>query len=151
MDLKKHERKGQGLVEYSLIMVLVVLVGMIGLFFFGPAVKSTYAQVVCEMEGVSGDPGCYYFLRDGSSLGGGQAVVTWKQAPGALRYDVKTRTAGCHNTGVCPSAPRGGVYEASEVCNVGVCTVSFASNAGRYVTIIAYGAKGTRTEYGIIP
>lgn len=150
MDFHHNERKGQGLIEYALIMVLVVLVGMIGLFFLGPSVKQTYAKVMCHMEGVGGDPGCYYFLEDQSSVGNRQVVVTWTEAPGALRYDVETRTWTCQRLNC--SSFRGDTFEAGDICRNGTCSAVISPwYAGRYVTIRAYGSKGTRTILGEIP
>ncbi|MBI9046004.1 MAG: pilus assembly protein [Anaerolineaceae bacterium] len=38
--------KGQGLVEYALIMVLIVLVVLIILRLFGPAVGNAYSNII---------------------------------------------------------------------------------------------------------
>jgi pilus assembly protein Flp/PilA len=38
--------KGQGLVEYALILVLVALVVLVVLVIFGPAVGNTYSNIV---------------------------------------------------------------------------------------------------------
>jgi pilus assembly protein Flp/PilA len=38
--------KGQGLVEYALILVLVAMVVFVMLLLFGPALANTYSNVV---------------------------------------------------------------------------------------------------------
>ena len=45
MRLRPME-KGQGLVEYALIIILVTMVVMILLLIFGPAVGNTYSNVL---------------------------------------------------------------------------------------------------------
>jgi pilus assembly protein Flp/PilA len=37
---------GQGILEYALIFVLVILVVIIVLYLFGPAINSWYAEIV---------------------------------------------------------------------------------------------------------
>lgn len=41
--------KGQGLVEYALILVLVVLVVIVMLYLFGPAVGNMYSTVMVQL------------------------------------------------------------------------------------------------------
>lgn len=41
--------KGQGLVEYALILVLVAMVVFIVLLLFGPALANTYLNVVSSI------------------------------------------------------------------------------------------------------
>jgi len=45
MQYRPAER-GQGLVEYALIMVLVAMVVFIMLLLFGPALANTYSNIV---------------------------------------------------------------------------------------------------------
>ncbi len=40
------DQRGQGLVEYALILVLVAVVVMVMLFIFGPAVGNMFSNVV---------------------------------------------------------------------------------------------------------
>jgi pilus assembly protein Flp/PilA len=44
--LKQHDNKGQGLVEYGLIMMLVALVILIVMVLLGPAVGNMYSNVM---------------------------------------------------------------------------------------------------------
>jgi Flp pilus assembly pilin Flp len=41
----KHSQAGQGLVEYGLILVLVVIVSIAGLVFFGTAVSGYLSNI----------------------------------------------------------------------------------------------------------
>lgn len=41
--------KGQGLVEYALILVLVVLVVIVMLYLFGPAVGNMYSTIMVKL------------------------------------------------------------------------------------------------------
>ena len=48
MTLRKQPR-GQGLVEYALIMVMVVLVVMIFLTILGPAIGNMFSNIVSNL------------------------------------------------------------------------------------------------------
>ena len=48
--LKKPDERGQGLVEYALILVLVAIVVIGVLLLLGPAVSQVYCQVVNALE-----------------------------------------------------------------------------------------------------
>jgi Flp pilus assembly pilin Flp len=43
---KKHAKKGQGFVEYALIMLLVALAVIVALAIFGPGVGSIYSNAI---------------------------------------------------------------------------------------------------------
>jgi len=43
---KKLQRKGQGLVEYALILVLVAIVIIVILSVLGPAIGNVFSQVI---------------------------------------------------------------------------------------------------------
>jgi pilus assembly protein Flp/PilA len=44
--LKKLQQKGQGLVEYALILVLVAIVIIVILSVLGPAIGNVFSQIV---------------------------------------------------------------------------------------------------------
>ncbi len=44
--VKMQKEDGQGLVEYALIILLVVVVAVIGLTVFGAALSATYGTIV---------------------------------------------------------------------------------------------------------
>jgi pilus assembly protein Flp/PilA len=44
--MKKLQKKGQGLVEYALILVLVAIVIIIILSVLGPAIGNVFSQVI---------------------------------------------------------------------------------------------------------
>lgn len=46
-----QNEKGQGLVEYALILVLVAIVVIAVLLTLGPVVSGVYAQVICGLNG----------------------------------------------------------------------------------------------------
>jgi pilus assembly protein Flp/PilA len=50
---KKHE-KGQGLVEYALILVLVAIVVIAALTLLGPTISSTFSSVNTSLTGAGG-------------------------------------------------------------------------------------------------
>ena len=47
--LPGYKEKGQGLVEYALILVLVALVVLVILAVFGPAVGTMYSNVITSV------------------------------------------------------------------------------------------------------
>lgn len=47
---RSSREKGQGLVEYALILVLVAIVVIGILLILGPQIKSTFAQIALELE-----------------------------------------------------------------------------------------------------
>ena len=44
--IKKLQKKGQGLVEYALILVLVAIVIIIILSVLGPAIGNVFSQII---------------------------------------------------------------------------------------------------------
>ena len=57
------QQKGQGLVEYALILVLIAMVVIVVLGLFGPAIGEVFSEVVDALEQVSAHeeapPDCY--------------------------------------------------------------------------------------------
>ncbi len=47
---QRRERRGQGLVEYALILVLVAVVVIAILSILGPAIADVYEQVICKLD-----------------------------------------------------------------------------------------------------
>jgi pilus assembly protein Flp/PilA len=45
--------KGQGLVEYALIFVFVILAVIVTLYLLGPAIGSTYSNIITELTEIS--------------------------------------------------------------------------------------------------
>jgi len=72
--LKKPDERGQGLVEYALILVLVAIVVIGVLLLLGPAVSEVYCEVVNVMQpGECGAITSVTAVRDGN--GHGNTVV----------------------------------------------------------------------------
>ncbi len=46
---KKLQQKGQGLVEYALILVLVAIVIIIILAVLGPAIGNVFSQIITQI------------------------------------------------------------------------------------------------------
>jgi pilus assembly protein Flp/PilA len=44
--INKHDEKGQGLIEYALILLLVALVVILTLVILGPAIGNSYSHVI---------------------------------------------------------------------------------------------------------
>jgi pilus assembly protein Flp/PilA len=47
--LRFPKEKGQGLVEYALILILVVIVVIIILYLMGPAIGDMYSEVISNV------------------------------------------------------------------------------------------------------
>ena len=50
-SLHRTHQKGQGIIEYTLIMVLVALVSIVVLSVFGPVLQAKYCEVVLNLGG----------------------------------------------------------------------------------------------------
>jgi len=62
----EHRQRGQGLVEYALIMVLVALVVIAVLALLGPAISEVFGDVYCSIqEGPDARPNQHYELKHG--------------------------------------------------------------------------------------
>ena len=77
---KKQEEKGQGLVEYALILVLVAIVVIAALMILGPIIGNVFSKVNSSLSGVSGggaaapaavSGGCPSVHPDGYATGAG--------------------------------------------------------------------------------
>src|SRR5207249_1627087 len=137
----------------SLIIGLMAVVVIGVLVFLGPTVTQAYAKVVGQVGSVTGVPGPFDVLGDqsGTYLTSPYhtAIITWTEAPGALRYAVELRTLSCDLL-MC-STFKGGTYEAGAVCANGTCRATITNwSSGRYLTLTAIGPKGTRTVKAIV-
>jgi pilus assembly protein Flp/PilA len=45
MNFRKASEKGQGLVEYGMILILVAVIVIVVVFLLGPAVGNMYSQI----------------------------------------------------------------------------------------------------------
>ena len=52
--LSLPEKRGQGLVEYALILSLVAIVVIVALAVMGPAISTVYCQVISQFPGTGG-------------------------------------------------------------------------------------------------
>lgn len=53
---QKKDPKGQGFVEYALILLLVALIVIVVLYWFGPAVGDMYSEITSSIEALSSSP-----------------------------------------------------------------------------------------------
>ena len=99
---KLRLEKGQGLVEYALILVLVAIVMMAVLLVLGPAVRQVYANVACSLD-----------------LGSDISGVTVEGAPPELTFTVHVRRA--------TTLTFSGEVSQTDTCNGGSCSYTFSS------------------------
>lgn len=55
LSSRKKNRKGQGLVEYALILVLVAIVVIAALMILGPIIGNVFSKVNSSLSGVGGE------------------------------------------------------------------------------------------------
>jgi pilus assembly protein Flp/PilA len=53
---RKKNQRGQGLVEYALILVLVAIVVIAALMILGPIIGNVFSKVNSSLSGVGGEP-----------------------------------------------------------------------------------------------
>jgi pilus assembly protein Flp/PilA len=56
LSSKKKGQKGQGLVEYALILVLVAIVVIAALMILGPIIGNVFSKVNSSLSGIGGPP-----------------------------------------------------------------------------------------------
>ena len=106
--------RGQGLVEYSLILVLVAIVVIVALSLLGPSIGNVFSQVVDELNMLGGgnndvvviitadyDSGTQMLHLDATSDGVYDPSVTLTASPGGVmvqagnHYHLNYSLAGC--------------------------------------------------------
>jgi pilus assembly protein Flp/PilA len=109
--LKKPDERGQGLVEYALILVLVAIVVIAVLLVMGPAVSQVYCQVVNAL-----DPGsCGVITSHNIDTGGPVKINVTVKENATVEVTLKdndpskntTKTQMC-TPGSCPQITFGG-------------------------------------------
>jgi len=87
---KKNE-KGQGLVEYALILVLVAIVVIAALMILGPIIGNVFSKINSSMSGVGGSggsavvaapSGCQVKHADGYATGPGYPTACYSPTAG---------------------------------------------------------------------
>lgn len=74
------KEKGQGLVEYALILVLVAIVVIAILLILGPTVGNVFSRVVCTLQPNVCGPGVITSVNASGSLGSVSVVVNVSQS-----------------------------------------------------------------------
>ncbi len=121
-----RSEKGQGLVEYALILVLVAIVVLAVLLLMGPVVGNAFSNIVTNLEKFSG---------------GGSGVIqsaTASYLGGNLRITVRTSTT----TNLIIS---GAVSQPSNPCPGNNCTFNFGGAPSSGSATITATSGGTTT------
>jgi pilus assembly protein Flp/PilA len=110
---KKHE-KGQGLVEYALILVLVAIVVIATLMILGPIIGNVFSEINSSLSGIGGG-------------GGAQLVVVPTNPPASTATTAPIITGAAARAQYCADRPGyvGGV-------NWGGATHTFVSGGQTY-------------------
>ena len=126
---KRPSEKGQGLVEYALILVLVSVVVLAVLLISGPTIGNVFTQVVSAIDNPGG----------GGGGGGGEDVVSITRADynsGTQNLHLDATSDGGYDPGVTLTASPGGVMTQSgghyhrNISIVCPCTVTVTSSEG---------------------
>lgn len=126
--LKKRER-GQGLVEYALILVLVAIVVLAVLLILGPQVGSVFSNVVANFE------------RIGVGGGGG---ISFTVSPNGPNYKVSVTVSQSMTVSV--SATNGSVSPGSKPCEPDVGCIFLLNPSGGSGTVTVSGGGTTVTQ-----
>jgi Flp pilus assembly pilin Flp len=86
-----RNRKGQGLVEYALIIAGVALIGVVGITMFGHKVADLIGTVAAVLPGAHTD--------DNGPITAGQLVGTTVGADGAISVDTQSVTQSGNTIG----------------------------------------------------
>ncbi len=114
---KRYSEGGQGLVEYSLILVLVAIVVIIALALLGPSIGNVFSQVVDELNMLSGenndvvvitradyDSGSQTLHLDATSDGVYDPSVTLTASPGGVMGQAGNHYCLNYSLTGCPCA-----------------------------------------------
>ncbi len=125
--LASRDRRGQGLVEYALILILVAVVVIIILAILGPAIGNVFSRVM-------------------ASLGGGVITsVSATRTGGGNGNDVVVTITVSQNTTVNVSDSQNAAPQNNVPCN-GTCTVTLLGvgfNPGTVTVTAAAGGSAT--------
>ncbi len=128
---KRYSEGGQGLVEYSMILVLVAIVVMVVLLLLGPSIGNVFSQVVDELNMLDGENNDVVVITKADYTSG---------TPPMLHLDATSD--GVWDASVILTASPGGVMEQAgshyhleyslEECP---CDVTVTSSAGGSATV----------------
>jgi pilus assembly protein Flp/PilA len=124
---KRYSEGGQGLVEYSMILVLVAIVVIVVLLLLGPSIGNVFSQVVDELNMLDGENNDVVVIT--------RADYT----PGLLHLDATSD--GVYDPSVTLTASPGGVMEETANhyhLNISLgcpCEVTVTSSAGGSATV----------------
>ncbi len=89
-----HRERGQGLVEYAMLLALVALVAIIGLAAFGESLYGSYRCLAITMENLGGSPISGFMLVDSGADSDIQWVCGQNLALADMPGNVSFRTYG---------------------------------------------------------
>lgn len=127
-----RDQRGQGLVEYALILVLIAVVVIVILAILGPAVGNVFSSIVLAIDPLSLLPGIH--VTNVSWAGMGSSVtVTIASEDGSPITGTTTVTGSCDGASVSGSGTGGSVSvscSGSSFCVTGISNPDFAYDAG---------------------
>ena len=131
--------KGQGLIEYALILVLVAIVVVAILLLLGPVVGNVFSNIMVNLQRVGiVDPGTPTFSVTSVSAGG---VTHPSGGTSSASWSANCSVGGCTVTVTCTFLNGGGNPEGSISTSSSPCTVS--NGAGDTVTVQVISATAT--------
>lgn len=126
-----RDQRGQGLVEYALILVLIAVVVIIILAILGPSVGNVFSNILLAIDPTSLLPGIH--VTGVSWAGMGTARVTLASEDGSPITGTTTVTGSCDGSSVSGSGSGGTVSvscSGSSFCVTGVSNSDFAYDSG---------------------
>ena len=128
---KRSDEKGQGLIEYALILVLVAVVVIAILLMLGPVVGNTFSNIVVHL-----DPRANAI--SGSGPGPGGSVITGV-VPSRINPSLVSLTISVSTPTNVTVSPVSGDWGGS--CQGGSCTSSCSGSCS--ITLVSADASGT--------
>jgi pilus assembly protein Flp/PilA len=126
-------KKGQGLVEYALILVLVAIVVMVILALLGPAIGNVFSNIVAAIENPGG----------GGSIQTGSPVYTPPSgpSPATVTLSVTLNKAGTYSVSLASGS---GSVSPGSLSGPGTYTIT-VSNASQHGSIKISGGGSSKT------
>jgi pilus assembly protein Flp/PilA len=124
-----RSEKGQGLVEYALILVLVAIVVLAALLILGPTVGNAFSNIVANLQ----------------RFGGGGAGPITGVATTRAGSDVSVTVSVSSTTDITISVSSGSIIGGSSKSCTGTCSFSIQGVNPGPGSVTATGGGGTKT------